>query len=78
MTLNVESVRRLYGKTEGKSFENHPSSAKGEEHIRDLIAEGWLKKVDGRCGFEMIKDGMLKWTPAAHAAFSKIALKDEL
>jgi len=70
MPLNRESVRKLYERTNGKTFENHPSNQKGEGHIRDLIEEGYLVKVDGRCGFELIKDGMLKWTPAAHAAFS--------
>ena len=42
--------------------------------ILELIAEGYVKRVDGRCGFERFKDSHLAWTAAARAALSPKAM----
>lgn len=67
-TLSVPSVRKLYLRTEGKAFEPRDPSA---PTVGRLIDEGYVRRVDGRVGFERLKDAMLTWTQAAHAAFSE-------
>lgn len=65
----ADIARRHYAKTAGQSFGNHAGTFQQEANVAALIAEGFLVKVNGRCGFEVIPDAMLQWTSAAHAAF---------
>lgn len=37
------------------------------------IAEGFLRRVDGRFGVELIKDSMVAWTAAGKAAMTTLA-----
>lgn len=36
--------------------------------VVQLVDAGYLKRVDGRCGFEAFKESMVKWTDAGRAA----------
>lgn len=69
--LAQASLRRLYEITGGKAWEppepNHPK-------VVALIDAGYVRRVDGRCGFERFKDSMLAWTDAGRAA---IGTRDE-
>lgn len=57
-----EEVRRLWDKTGGVSFEPLDPSA---PQVDALIAAGWVRRCDGRCGFELLRDAMLAWTDTA-------------
>lgn len=61
-------VRLLWERSKGKAFEPVQHDSKG---VLWLIENGFMKRVDGRCGFEAFKDSMLAWTPAGRAALSK-------
>jgi len=56
----------LYARTNGRAFE--PNVGTENATFRRLIEQGYLRLVDGRCGFERIKDGLAQWTEAAHMA----------
>lgn len=56
----------LYAKTNGRTFE--PRVGTENATFRRLIEQGYLRLVDSRCGFELIKDGLAQWTEAAHTA----------
>lgn len=64
--ITTGQVRRLYAKTGGRAWEPPDPN---EPACQALVDGGWVVRVDGRCGYEMIRDAMLKWTDAAHAAF---------
>lgn len=63
-----DHVLKLWDRSQGQAWEppnpEHPSVLK-------LIEDGWLRRTDGRCGFERFKDSMLAWTPAARAALQR-------
>jgi hypothetical protein len=40
--------------------------------IDRLVGAGYLKRTDGRIGFERIRDGMLAWTDAGRQAMLAI------
>lgn len=58
-------AQRIYARTQGQAFE--PRDTQHPEIIR-LIAAGYLRRTDGRCGFERFKDSHVAWTPAGHVA----------
>jgi hypothetical protein len=60
-------IRKLWGLTKGKSWE--PPNPRSQ-FVEKLIQGGWVKRVDGICGFERFKDSMLAWTDAGRAALS--------
>jgi hypothetical protein len=67
MPMNRQELAAdLYRRTNGGAWEprdpNHPA-------ILELITSGYLRRVDGRCGFERFKDSMCAWTDAAKALF---------
>lgn len=66
-----EMAAHVYTLTGGKAWE--PPEPKSRPVIR-LIEDGYVRRVDGRCGFEAFKDAMLTWTDAAHAAFRSEAM----
>lgn len=59
------TIAELWAKTEGRAWEppqpRHPL-------VERLIHQGYARRVDGRCGFEAMKDAMLTWTEAGKAA----------
>lgn len=63
--ITLAQVKVLFAATDGKSFEpRDPGSPK----VAELIEAGYVRRVDGRCGFERFKDSMLVWTDAGKAA----------
>lgn len=55
----------LWDHTGGKAWEpREPASPL----VLGLIEAGYARRVDGRCGFEKIKDAMLAWTDAGRMA----------
>jgi hypothetical protein len=60
-------MRVLWDKTGGKGWEppdpNHPL-------IVDAVESGYLRRTDGRCGCERIRDACVTWTEAGRAALS--------
>jgi hypothetical protein len=64
-TTELANVERLWARTAGKSFEPREPS---HPFVLRMIEAGFVKRVDGRCGFERFKDSHLEWTPAAKAA----------
>lgn len=75
-TLPLGAARRLYFarklwvRTMGKGWEppdpQHPL-------IVDLVENGFLRRTDGRCGFERIRGACVAWTEAGKAAASASA-----
>lgn len=60
----LAAIRALWLKTNGSPWE--PPNP-NDKRVTALIAGGWLRRVDGRCGFEAMKDSMLAFTDAARA-----------
>lgn len=58
-------LRDLYARTGGKPFD---AASDENPTFRRLREQGYIRLVDGRCGFERIKDGLAQWTEAAHTA----------
>jgi hypothetical protein len=62
---HLRILRRAFEQMEGKDFEpkepRHPT-------ILWAIENGFMKRADGRCGFEKIKDAFVVWTPAGRMA----------
>ena len=56
---------KMWKGTKGEAWE--PGNPKHELFDR-LIAAGYLKRVDGRCGFERFKESMIAWTNAGREA----------
>lgn len=59
-------MARLWDRTGGKAWE--PPNTK-HEIIEWGVANGYLRRVDGRCMFERFKDSHVTWTEAAKVAF---------
>lgn len=64
---DMDVLSLLWGYTKGKAWE--PKDPRGAFFDR-MIAAGYLKRVDGRCGFEAFKDSMIAWTDAGRAAMA--------
>jgi hypothetical protein len=62
---DMRNLREMWRRTKGEAWE--PQNPK-HELLDRLIAAGYLKRVDGRCGFEAFKDAMIAWTEAGRAA----------
>jgi hypothetical protein len=63
--ITRKALRKLYGLTAGRSWEPpDPNQAM----VLRLIAQGYIRRTDGRCGFERLKDAMVTWTEAGHMA----------
>lgn len=63
--------------SDGKSWE--PPSGTSFPLIQRFVAAGFLVVVDGRCGFEALKDAMVRWTQAGRlvmAARARLAGAD--
>lgn len=61
-------LKKLFERSGGKGWEP-PCGAK-DPNITELVRRGYLKIVDGRCGFERMKDAMVIWTDAGRSALS--------
>ncbi|RUW56824.1 hypothetical protein [Mesorhizobium sp. M8A.F.Ca.ET.021.01.1.1] len=63
----VEIMVGLFRQTGGKSWAPlNPQHALFDK----MIEAGYVRRVDGRCGFEMIKDAIITWTEAGHNALT--------
>lgn len=64
---DVVRLRKLHARYGSKAWEPgnpfHP-------WIDTMIEAGFLRRLDGRCGFEAFKDAMLIFTQAGHMAMS--------
>lgn len=61
-------LRECWRRSGGKAWE--PSRIKGHPFFDWATEAGYLKVVDGRCGFEKIKDAMVSWTDAGRIAMT--------
>lgn len=62
---SIAALRDLYKRTEGRGWEpQHPNAP----IILAIIHHGFVRRADGRCGFEAMKDSHLTWTQAGHMA----------
>lgn len=59
------NLNEMWRRTKGEAWE--PQNPR-HELLERLIAAGYIKRVDGRCGFERFKDAMIAWTDAGRAA----------
>lgn len=61
----LKLLRQLFVKTEGRGWAppdpSHPL-------ILAAVEQGFLRRVDGRCGFERLRDACVAWTPAGRHA----------
>jgi hypothetical protein len=64
-----EVLAKCWETTKGKAWE--PKGGTNHPFIHKFVAEGFVRIVDGRCGFEAFKDVMVEWTEAGKRAFSK-------
>lgn len=68
---DVRVLRTIFSRTGGRPFEpndrRHPMIARA-------IAGGYLRWVDGRCGFERFRNSHLAFTDSALLAFSPEAV----
>jgi hypothetical protein len=51
-SLRGSRLAELYARTKGRAWEPRDPCSPG---VQWLIAEGYVRKVDGRCGFELMK-----------------------
>lgn len=55
------TLKEVFARTGGKAWEprdpKHPA-------VERMVAAGFVKRVDGRCGFEAFKDSHLAFTEA--------------
>jgi hypothetical protein len=65
----MEVLRECWRRSPGKAWE--PQGGTATPLIRKFIEAGYLRAVDGRCGFEKFKDSMVTWTEAGKAAMSQ-------
>lgn len=62
-TREMATLRQLWDGTKGKAWEPGKLAAT-DARFDPYVRAGYLKRVDGRCGFERFKDSMLAWTEA--------------
>lgn len=60
-----DRLRDLWVRSRGVAWSPRDPTGPG---VLALLAGGWVRRVDGRCGFELIPDAMLEWTDAARFA----------
>lgn len=64
---DLAALRTLWARTKGEAWEppdpNYP-------WLVAMIDEGFIRRVDGRCGFEKFKDSMIAWTEAGRTALA--------
>jgi hypothetical protein len=72
MSCDIERFHRLlaecWKRSEGRAWE--PPRIKGNPFFDWAVKEGYLRVVNGRCGFEAFKDSMVTWTDAGRTALS--------
>ena len=66
-------IHRLWKRAGGKGFCPHQDPKWGPPFYQSprvmlLVEEGWLRRVNGRCGFEAFPDMCLEWTEVGAAA----------
>lgn len=62
------TLNECWRRSPGKAWE--PRGGTDTPIIRRFVAAGYLRVVDGRCGFELLKDAMVTWTDAGRAALA--------
>ena len=60
-----EQLHKVWKLTGGRAWE--PKDPRLPVITR-MVDEGYIKRVDGRVGFELIRNGMLSWTDAGRQA----------
>jgi DNA-binding PadR family transcriptional regulator len=69
----MNTLRQCWLMTEGKAWE--PRRGTNSKGIKRLVEAGYIRVVDGRCGFELLKDAMVDWTEAGRAALAASSVK---
>ncbi len=67
--ISQTQLEKLWRRTSGKGWE--PASGTQNPLIQSAVKKGYLRIVDGRCGFERFKDSHVVWTEAARTALEK-------
>lgn len=60
-----EQLHKVWKLTAGQAWEPRDPRL---PVIEKMVTEGYFRRVDGRVGFERIKNGMLCWTDAGRQA----------
>ena len=61
-----EVLAKCWKQSPGKAWE--PRGGTNIPIIKAFVEAGYLRIVDGRCGFEAFKDSMVTWTEAGTVA----------
>lgn len=61
------TLAECWRRSGGKAWE--PRGGTNTLSVRKYVEAGYLKVVNGRCGFELLKDAMVDWTEAGRTAF---------
>lgn len=67
--ITQTQLEKLWRMSEGKGWE--PKGGTDLPLIQSAVKKGFLRVVDGRCGFERFKDSHVVWTEAARTALEK-------
>lgn len=65
---DMATLRECWRRSPGKAWE--PNGGTSSNIIRRFVDAGYLRIVDGRCGFERFKDAMVTWTEAGRSALA--------
>lgn len=63
--IRSDSLRRIWRETGGRPWA--PRNPTGPQ-VALFVATGWVRRIDGRCGFERLPEAMLEWTVAGKFA----------
>lgn len=70
----MRTLKKCFVLGKGKAWE--PPSGTKTEFFAKCVSAGYLQIVDGRCGFELIKDAMVTWTEAGKIAIQTLIDRD--
>jgi hypothetical protein len=69
---DLNTLKKCWEISQGKAWE--PANTK-HPFFERMTEAGFLRIVDGRCGFEAIKDALADWTPAGQLAMQYLTTK---
>ena len=71
----LKSWHGIWKRSHGKAWEPPGSAVVGSAahaSIEGAIKAGLVRRVDGRCGFELIRDAMVAWTEVGAMLMEKL------
>jgi hypothetical protein len=70
----ISVLKQCFIRSKGEAWE--PPSGTNTNFFDKCVTTGYLKVVDGRCGFELLKNAMVAWTEAGKIAIQSLIEKD--